>query len=124
MPWQQGKCYIIPNNFNHVIIAVGIMILSHISVMIFGFQKYIEASHPRQQSSWGQHGAHLGPVGPRGAYVGPMNLAIRDIIWNHHWPMSSFLVVFVAYELTVGFFVMLHDTTGLGQHWFMLWLGA
>ena len=25
------------------------------------------SSLPRQQSSWGRHGAHLGPVGPRGA---------------------------------------------------------
>ena len=35
------------------------------------------------QRSCGQHGAHLGPVGPRGApggpHVGPINLAIRDI---------------------------------------------
>ena len=27
--------------------------------------------HPRQQSSWGQHGAHLGPVGPRWAPCWP-----------------------------------------------------
>ena len=26
---------------------------------------------PRQQSSWGQHGAHLGPVGPRWAPCWP-----------------------------------------------------
>ena len=32
---------------------------------------------PRKQSSWGQHGAQLGPVGYRWALVGPMNLAIR-----------------------------------------------
>ena len=30
------------------------------------------------QISWGQHGTHLGPAGPRGLHVGPMNLAIRD----------------------------------------------
>ena len=29
---------------------------------------YVTAmAHPREQSSWGQHGAHLGPVGPRWA---------------------------------------------------------
>ena len=27
--------------------------------------------HPREQGSWGQHGAHLGPVGPRWAPCGP-----------------------------------------------------
>ena len=36
----------------------------------------IIATLPRQQSSWGQHGAHLDPVGPNGPHVGPMNLAI------------------------------------------------
>ena len=33
----------------------------------------------KKQSSWGQHGAHLGPVGPRWAHVGPINLAIRAV---------------------------------------------
>ena len=28
-------------------------------------------------NSWGQHGAHLGPVCPRWAHFGPMNFAIR-----------------------------------------------
>ena len=27
--------------------------------------------HPRQQGSWGQHGTHLGPFGPRGAPCWP-----------------------------------------------------
>ena len=34
---------------------------------------------PRSQSSWDQHGAHLGPEGPDGPHVGPMNLATRGI---------------------------------------------
>ena len=33
-------------------------------------------SFPRKQGSWGQHGAHLGPTGPRWAHVGPINFAI------------------------------------------------
>ena len=33
--------------------------------------------YPRQQSSWGQHGAHLGPVGPRWTPCWPHELAIR-----------------------------------------------
>ena len=33
---------------------------------------------PREQSSWGQHGAHLGPVGPRWAPCWPNESAIRD----------------------------------------------
>ena len=34
-----------------------------------------------------QHGAHLGPVGPRWAHVGPMNLAIRAVRLNPYVPM-------------------------------------
>ena len=42
--------------------------------------------YPREQSSWDQHGAHLGPAGPRWAHTGPMNPVIRDpIICTHHW---------------------------------------
>ena len=33
---------------------------------------------PQIANSWGQHGAHLGPVGPDWTHVGLMNLAIRD----------------------------------------------
>ena len=33
---------------------------------------------PRYQGSWGQHGAHLDPVGPRWAPVGPTN----RVIWG------------------------------------------
>ena len=39
----------------------------------------LHMNKPREQSSWGQHGAHLGPVGPRWAYVDPRNLAIGEI---------------------------------------------
>ena len=34
---------------------------------------------PRSQSSWGQHGAHPGPVGPRWPPCWPMNLATREL---------------------------------------------
>ena len=40
--------------------------------------------HPRQQSSWGQYGAHLGPVGPRWAPC-----------W-HHEPCYQGLAVWLA----------------------------
>ena len=33
---------------------------------------------PWQQGSWGQHGAHLGPTGPRWAPCWPVNFAIWD----------------------------------------------
>ena len=35
------------------------------------------------KTSWGQHGAHLGPVGPDGSHVGPMNLAFRVYLRSH-----------------------------------------
>ena len=38
---------------------------------------FSHAKLPRYQGSWGQHGAHLGSVGPRWAHDGPLNLAIR-----------------------------------------------
>ena len=34
----------------------------------YGINRHVETSLlPRQQGSWGQHGAHLGPTGPRWA---------------------------------------------------------
>ena len=41
------------------------------------------------------HGAHMGPVGPDGPHVGPMNLAIRDIAPTYV-PMNfcQFMAVF------------------------------
>ena len=39
-----------------------------------GSTEWCSASLPRYQSSWGQHGAHLGPVGPR---------------WAPFWPHES-----------------------------------
>ena len=40
---------------------------------------------PSWRGSCGQHGAHLGSVGPSWARVGPMNFAIRDCYhYRHH----------------------------------------
>ena len=36
--------------------------------------------YPWLQGSWGQPGAHLGSTEPRWAHVGPINLAIWDVI--------------------------------------------
>ena len=38
--------------------------------------RLLMAELPWEQGSWGQHGAHLGPTGPRWPQVGPMNFAI------------------------------------------------
>ena len=40
---------------------------------------------PRWQSSWGQHGAHLGPVGPRWAPCWPHGLAIRVLMVSNEF---------------------------------------
>ena len=37
-------------------------------------------NQPWYQGSWGQNGAHLGPTGPGGPHVGPMKLAIWEVI--------------------------------------------
>ena len=50
-------------------------ILTILTRQIYNWQpNNVSGSLPREQSSWGQHGAHLGPVGPRWAN---MSLAIR-----------------------------------------------
>ena len=57
-------------------------------------------SRPRQQSSWGQHGAHLGPVGPiwtpcwpHEPYYQGMVKAAYGVIKCVHWhSLSSFLI--------------------------------
>ena len=49
------------------------------------FFEDIHNKHPWYQDSWGHHGAHLGPIGPRGApcwphelcYLGPQTLTVR-----------------------------------------------
>ena len=35
--------------------------------------------------SWGQHGAHLGPKGPRWAPCCPQKLCYLGILWMHAW---------------------------------------
>ena len=40
-------------------------------------------SQPRKQSSWGQHGAHLGPVGPRWAPCWPHKPCYQGTLHGH-----------------------------------------
>ena len=58
-------------------IMVGQTLLSSISKFRDDILCFDLLWDPRYKSSWGQHGAHLGPVTPRWTHVGPMNLAIR-----------------------------------------------
>ena len=44
--------------------------------MVFLFKA--RSYQPRQQGSWGLHGTHLGPTGPRWVPCWPMNLVIRE----------------------------------------------
>ena len=55
---------------------------------------------PRKQSSWGQHGAHLGHVGPRWAYVGTIDLAIRVFVMNIHTEIRKSLFGCAYYSTT------------------------
>ena len=43
----------------------------HISVIHWGLYLSLPVNRPWQQGSWGQHGAHLGPTGPRCAPCWP-----------------------------------------------------
>ena len=56
--------------------------------------------YPNWQGSRGQHGAHLGSVGPSWARVGPMNFAIRDYYhyryhhyYHHYYDESLFYIL-------------------------------
>ena len=53
--------------------------------------------HPRQQSSWGQHGAHLGPVGPRWAPCWPHEPCYRGLseIQLYSWQHAQCILLFI-----------------------------
>ena len=68
----------------------------------FNLQSYSTSCRsPREQSSWGQHGAHLGPVGPR---------------WAPFWPHEPYYqgrslhYVALVNSFTILCFRVLHDT--------------
>ena len=45
---------------------------------------------PRQQSSWGQHGTHLGPVGPRWAPCWPHGSCYHGGFYNNNDPIAMY----------------------------------
>ena len=49
-------------------------VFSHSCIPVITMQRYTNPDNV--QGSWGQHGAHLGPTGPRWPHVDPMNFAI------------------------------------------------
>ena len=75
-------------------------LLTHICVCGLGRERSIrphspavihwQPGHPREQSSWGQHGAHLGPVGPRWAPCWPHEPCYRGM--RSH-PMCIYLPI-------------------------------
>ena len=73
--------------------------------------------NPWQQASWGQHGAHLGPTGPRWApcwAVGPKNFAILNVIIHYiawtatgvaNYKVKNEGMVMLKLSLTIIYFV-------------------
>ena len=68
------------------------------NLVVHKWRKYCSISHKMPCRAphllcclpWGQHGAHLGPVGPRWAHVGPKNLAIWVYTpWHGQWYMKN-----------------------------------
>ena len=60
--------------------AVVLLLASRFNIIPHYVRHYNENIHDSKvQGSWGQHGARLGPRGPRWPHVGPMNFAIWDI---------------------------------------------
>ena len=72
---------------------------------------------PRYQSSWGQHGAHRGPVGPRWAPSWPINLAIRDCCVMTSWtPRTS--VIFMSENSSLVVSLSTHrEVVCWNNHW-------
>ena len=58
---------------------------------------------PRQQGSWGLHGAHLGTTGPRWAPCCPMNLVIsEDILLPYSNNFKSIIFKHIMQNRTLG----------------------
>ena len=69
---------------------------------------------PRWQSSWGQHGAHLGPVGPRWAPCWPHEPCYQAIICSTTTQLSWF----VGSRFGSNYQMILPCTPGLfHKHW-------
>ena len=72
-------------------------LLGAVFMLEYSLMWYLQ--HPRYQSSWGQHGAHLGPVGPRWApcwphepcYGGPCCLCAVSLSDNNYAQLMSFV---------------------------------
>ena len=63
------------------ILCICLLVVLHFSMILMTL--------PRYQSSWGQHGAHLGPVGPRWAPYWPVEPCHLSVSWLNH-VVSSF----------------------------------
>ena len=78
--------------------------------------------------SWGQHGAHLGPVGPWWAPCWPMNLAIRGLMWIFlrkltllHWDQTTHCCLMMPYNdkiwINIGQTAQSHYLTNADLSW-------
>ena len=55
-------------------------------------------NNPRKQSSWGQHGAHLGPVGPRWAPCWPHEPCYQGCYSDYFPLLEAVLIVIVMWQ--------------------------
>ena len=65
---------------NHSDLFIEVVIMSYVSMITSIWHLQWEGIIPdsKEQSLWGQHGAHLGPIGPRWAPCWPHKLCIKD----------------------------------------------
>ena len=61
--------------------------------------RWIKWNNPKYQGSWGQHGAHLGPTGPRWVPCWPHELCyLKYILLQYHW-VAEPVAVYGKYPL-------------------------
>ena len=81
-------------------------------------QQYIYRNHPRQQSSWGQHGAHPDPAGSRWAPCWPHEPCYQGL---HRWCWFALVIASIAPASTASE-VMMKAQGVIIRGWLVNWL--
>ena len=91
--WNLQKCS--PLQATHLT-SFTMLIITTSYILLLQHGDMMHREQPRLQSSWGQHGAHLGPVCPRWAPWWPQEPCYQVMQpfrwwrnWNHSWKVMS-----------------------------------
>ena len=70
----------------------------------------LNSSLPRSQSSWGQHGAHLGPVGPKWTPCWPHEPCYQGYerdIWCYLWVPGLIYILLLSWQSSMQYDIIL-----------------